>query len=370
MTVSPHINKAEFEATLEIIETSAKLQRMRTLADYGNVQAAWYYGNILLIGGWDERRMEVDYLRGKLLPETSDPRQDPYLLLPRDQYAAVHYHKIAASFPEDKQVDEISYSRGILGYCRKKIDIGYYGKGKYDLFSVKILEDYSSAAKPENVGSNPFIPYPYKRPEVKNSKTKIFGCLASMILKKVYSAMLITICLLFSFSFSMIILSVKIDEDYMTALITFNLIVLITVFIPLIIAIFVCKKYGINESMPICSCAVIKKSYQKHFDRLPEDCRTGADSFADTPLFIRNFHHIKQAIFAINFVASLIFIVSQLSGLIIQDYSVEYITSAWFVLVISIVLLAMDKKWCLVDRDCDQVSKPILIGACGLPLID
>ena len=133
---------------------------MRALADSGNVQAAWYYGNILLVGGWDESRMGVDFLRNKLLPEKLDPRQDPYLIVPRDQYAAVHYHKIAASFPDEKQAVEISYSRVILGYCRKKTDIGYNGTGKLDRFYIESFETYAKAAKPEDFKANPFIPYP------------------------------------------------------------------------------------------------------------------------------------------------------------------------------------------------------------------
>ena len=366
MTLTPYINKAEFELVLDIIETSAKFQRMKALADSGNVQAAWYYGNVLMIGGWDESRMDVDYLRKNILPETPDPLKDPYLLVPRDQYAAVHYHKIAASFPDEKKANEIKYSRIILEYCRTKADIGYDGTGNPDRFYMKSFENYAKAASPENVKANPFIPYPYKRPEVKNPKTKIFECLASRMLNRIYIEILGAGKLISILSFEYMILCIKRKENLISApLITFNLITFMTIIVPLLFALFICKKYGINESRPICSCAIIKKSYQNNLDRLPEDCRTGADPFLETPLLIRNFHHIKHAIFAMNIVVSLILIGLQVTNFIDLTYELKYVVGVAF--LSSIMILLFDKQLCLVDRDCEVTSKPILFNGNGFP---
>ena len=189
-----------------------------------------------------------------------------------------------------------------------------------------------------------------------------------MMLIRISIEILYTVISIFAISSIIAIDNFRRKEDLMTGLITFNLIPFITTSIPLFVVYYICKKYGINESMPICSCAAIKKSYQKNLDQLPEDCRTGADPFLETPILIRNFHHIKHAIFAINIVASLIFVVLQMSDYFNdQTFTFQLNSSIWFVFTSSIVFLFFDKQLCLVDRDCDEASKPVLFNGYGFP---
>lgn len=357
MTPAPYIDKTEYQAVLDITNSIEKFKRIKVLADSGNVQAAWCFGSMLLTGGWDESRMGIDFLRGVLSPETTDPKLDPYMVVPRDQFAAFYYLKIAAGFPDENQAIEVSYSRAILNYCGKKANIGYPNKAsKLDLHIKMILIQVAKRAQPKDIQDNPFIPYPYKRPEVKNPRTKIFSRVATSMLSRNITGFSIVFLALISIAFLLMLCELYEIENAHSVNMLFAPVVFVTVMFPLIISSLICYKYGILHMMPLCSCDAIKKSYQAELEKLPEDCcRSGDDPFAVSPLWTRNFHRLKHVTFVINIVVSLIFIGLILFNSLGQNNSLNYVffIPSVCVLMLSLMVLMMDKQLCLVDRDCE-----------------
>lgn len=361
MAGAPYVNKPEFEAASVIMQSAARISRMRALADAGNVQAAWWYGNLLMNGGWDTTRMEIDFLRNKVLPETPDPRQDPYLIVPRDQYAAVAYHKIAASYPDDKLCTEISFSRGILAFCRTKTDIGYYGNGQLDRFQVAFFEAMEKNADPKDRQANPFIPFPFKRPEIENPKTKMFTHIAN----SVYRRTILQLCLsgfyevLFSF-----ILGDMYPTDWILNLLSFNGLYFVVNMVPLFWTLFIASFYGMKRSMPICSCALARKAHKDSIDQLPPDCRMGdKDPFETTPFFVRNSLTLMYALFVaylfISFVSVYFSIVEldskkERSMFVFNIFAVSMLT-----ILNSFLNLVIGKTCCYADRDCEAELKTI-----------
>ena len=71
----PYVYFEEYKAILEIPLGEERFKRLKIAADTGNIQAAFTYGEILMFGGWDRRRMEIDLACGRLLPETPKPHK-------------------------------------------------------------------------------------------------------------------------------------------------------------------------------------------------------------------------------------------------------------------------------------------------------
>ena len=87
----PYVCFEEYKAIFAIPLGDERFKKLKVAADAGNIQAAFTYGEILMTGGWDQRRMEIDLACGRLLPETPNPRNDPYLCVPRDQFTAINF---------------------------------------------------------------------------------------------------------------------------------------------------------------------------------------------------------------------------------------------------------------------------------------
>lgn len=77
--------KGNFEECINLIKILA--------GEGGDAVASDIYGDILMSGEWDTRKMEVDLARGRLQPQPTDSETDTYLILARDPLKAVQYYK-------------------------------------------------------------------------------------------------------------------------------------------------------------------------------------------------------------------------------------------------------------------------------------
>ena len=69
---------------------------IKRFAEEGNIFAANIYGDMLMEGVWDIKRMQVDLVRGNLQAASPNGIDDPYLLVARDPIKAVEFYRTAA----------------------------------------------------------------------------------------------------------------------------------------------------------------------------------------------------------------------------------------------------------------------------------
>ena len=258
--------------------------------------------------------MYNDLARGQLLPATPDPDNDPYLIVKTDQYLAVEYFKFCAKAPIQFAPIEVVYSCCLLEYIQKRVDIQYHETKStghdYDIYWDIAIETASEADK----ARNPLIPYESKRPFVANLKKIIFiNAAADAKSRAIY------ISYFFLAIVAFLSLSLWMGGDGFVAVIKLNIFGFFFFTLPLLIFSYICQVYGIDKSLPICSCSKMRAAYKSAFGDLQEECRiSDQDPFETTPFVIRNIQTIKQVLFGFYFVGTLV--VTGLVNLKYLDY--------------------------------------------------
>jgi hypothetical protein len=356
----PYINNEEFAPVNKIKNCPEKVQALKAMAGAGNIQAAFAYGDMLMAGAWDIKRMELDLVRGQLLPSTTDVNMDTYLILPRNQYHAIEYLKIAANYPYENLCVEISKARAQLSYCRGKANIGYYNHGKLDKIMLELFyKPMENSAESQDKLANPFFPLPYVRPEVEDPKTKVFEHVAS---RMNINASLLTL-LYHIFAFYAILPTFVFANGSINSGVSILVIegfTLILYDVPIIILYIYKKIYG--SKRPLCACPEIRKAYEASVADLPKELRQD-DPFEGIPTFARNivsielslngFYAISAIIFAVLYFTN-IFDITQLSKKFLSGgmiYSICFVTIA-FSMMSTLFYKNMRKGF--VDQICDH----------------
>lgn len=284
-------NPLEFKNVLKETgtDTLTRINRIRRLADGGNVEAALWYAKILMAGQWDKSRMTRDLIAGTLLPATSDPTQDPYLLYQRDQYKAISYLFIAASC--DISTEDVNESRGILAYCQTKQNIGYKYSGAQDALHKNFYQDLQQRNGYIDPQHAPFLSWPYSRPVVEDPRTSLIVKLNAAMAK--LSRKQLQITMLYSSVF-LIVLLFNLHKHELFLIIPSNLFFVI---LPLYIFDRLYHKYGVIGGMPCCQCAKFREAYQLHVERMLPGRKFEPYPFDTVPFFIRNLTTIKSFYF-------------------------------------------------------------------------
>lgn len=303
----PYFNRDEFESINKMKNCPEKIQSLKAMADAGNVQAAFVFGDMLMKGIWDIKRMELDVARGQLLPPAPFVQHDPYLILPRNQYQAIEYHKIAANYPYENVCVEITKARAELNYCRLKGNIGYYNHGKLDIFTSEYFyKTLEADASDEDKAANPFLPYPYVRPEVENPKTKVFAHVASKL--NIYGLIFALLFQVFAFYAIVPIMAfgsnLNKEVGILGAIIVSQVFTFVLFTIPIIVFFIYNKIYGPDR--PLCACPEIRKAYDTAVADLPKDLKQD-DPFEGIPAFAKNTISIQLGLHSFYAIAAIIF---------------------------------------------------------------
>ena len=204
---------------------------------------------------------------------------------------------------------------GYLLYCQKKRDIKYDTKDWIAVRVCAFLENKFKNASPEDVAANPFMPEPYKRPEVLNFKTRMFTNVATFGKTRAY--VLIPILHVLTFYATLFEFFKNINDDWWNIVLSINLAHVVLFDVPLLIFAQLCQWYGINKSLPVCSCAKIREARKKALDQIPENFKElDEDTFAQTPWIVRNSHSLLQILFTAYIVVAIILIIMQMNNLI------------------------------------------------------
>ena len=367
MSIMPYINKEEYAAISKIKSTKNRLIRMKALADAGNIEAALNFGEKLMTGEWDVSRMELDLARRKFLPPAANPIEDPYLLMKRDQVRAIDYYKIVAGHPS---CAESKIANDLLVYCQKKSNIGYTKTSVNNSATIKSYEEMDKTATPEITKISPFIAFPLQRPEVLNPKIGMFVRAAQNARDR--SIKTIAVAHIVGLIFSGIVLSY--DPDLIYPAIAYNAVIFVLYTIPLLLFAYVCKTFGVEKEMPICSCELLREAHEKTLAQLPDECKVGeVNPFDKTPLLIRYIISIKRAIFlSYMFVCCAIVLLINNDVIKLGDFfpsiSAQVIIVGLNVfMLISLIIITLDRRSAgyfkdPVDKDCanelDLVPEP------------
>lgn len=310
----PYFNDTEYQKIIKTKCSAKKVAKLRALADAGNIQAAFAYGDLLMTGAWDMARMESDLALERLIPPTLDPTKDPYLVLPRDQYQAVNYLKIAAEYPDENACLEISKARAHLKYCSRRGNTGYNGHGKLDKIMLELFYiPMERAASRQELQLNPFFPLPYLRPKISNPKAKVFSGIAAEIIK--YNGLQSII-----FHVLALALIISVFRDTKDTLVTKQIVLLemftfIAFTIPLLLVILISIIFGSANKKPLCSCSDARKAHDVAMDGISKDLKT-TDPFKETPLIVRNIHSVQITLFVAYIIIAVIVSLLDLNGVI------------------------------------------------------
>ena len=352
-----YLNTNQYLTITAIKPLRERFERLKAAAEAGNFHAAADVAHAYMAGMWDVRQMSYDLARGQLLPATPNPEDDPYLIVKSDQYLAVEYFKFCAKAPIEFAPLDVVHSRCLLEHIQERVDIQYtetrFSGNDYTRYWDSIIESASEAAK----ARNPLMPYEFKRPVVANPKTKMFiNVAADAKSRSIY------ISYFFLAIVAFLSLSLWMGGDGFAATIKLNIFGFLVFTLPLLIFSYICQVYGIDKSLPICSCSKMREAYKEAMDDLPEECKIGdQDPFETTPFIIRNSHTIKQVLFGLYLIG--ILVVTGLVQLKYLDYNtiekfIDYkimFHSYLFMIFFPLVVLFFDKKvfsCSSVDSDC------------------
>ena len=285
-----YINTEEYRNALQIMDKREMVKVLKQLAESGNIHAANFYGDLLILGVWDEEKMAIDMARGQLIPPPLDSSKDPYLILPRDPDRASYFYVIAWCDPafktnltyiraSDKTLFCIKY--GLAGFQENENNakpfIRFKDKEMLKKCAVNMLKDNSNEFL--------FVPLPDERPNVLNPQTAVFERIAEAQKNKCkYEIYFATAALILPHcipDFSLF--SLKIIASF------FALTVL-----PYIASYYALESFGVKGKLPTCSCCKIREAHSNQMQKLPPDCRCISDPFETTNFFIRNFLNIKR----------------------------------------------------------------------------
>lgn len=327
-TSSPYVDELAFKNLKEIQDLKSKIDALGELAGKGEVHAAASYGEILLTGVWDEKRLYIDSVRGTLLPAQKDPKTiDSYLILPRDPLRGVAYLTLAADFKQKgKVIAAVIRARSVLRYLQRKGLAGLpagritYKESAIDLPAYE-AEKFDEAAKVATVAEleNGSPQQPDTRPQVQDLNTKHFAHLAAV--GKDHINLQFYFCLISTVILCIWLFTSRNDFGYVKLLKLLGF-TIVFYLVPLKLFDYLIDLYGSKKRMPFCSCKKIREAHQMALNKLPVDCRMKMNPFNSAPFFIRNLLHIKEFYFW-----SHVMIISIFTGLWINN--VEIIKTIW-----------------------------------------
>ena len=174
---------------------------------------------------------------------------------------------------------------------------------------------------------------------------------------------LILILHLITFFVSILEFIKNINNDWWNIVLSINLAHIVLFDFPLLIFAQLCQWYGINKSLPVCSCAKIREARKKALDQIPENFKElDEDPFTQTPWIVRNSHSLLQILFTAYIVVAIILIIMHMNNLIdlwetfnfVDDLG-NAIICILFLICYSVIILLTEKRvfTCgFPDRDC------------------
>lgn len=301
-TMTSYFNPEEAKAAFKIEDYNERLELIKNLADKGNVQAAYYYGKVLMVGGWDIGRMEMDFALGKLLPATANPREDPYMIIQRDQHAAIEYLRKAASL-EAVNCSEIKTASAMMAFCRRKQpNIGDTPARLTDAGICMGLLVIEGVAKPADREASPFIAFSSARPKPRHPGKRVFFNYSLNAFISLTSQLYFFL-LIFPLYFVVTYCS---NEPISGNQVFWLLVGWSLCSLPVCFERLANITYGLQQSLPICSCHEMRKAYNLRLGRLPVLCRSTDNPFESTSILVRNMHAIKQYLYVLLVIVGLL----------------------------------------------------------------
>lgn len=281
---SVYLDTTEFINALTIKDRRSMVKALGSLAENGNIHAANLYGDFLIQSVWDEEKMTVDLLSEKLLPKPPDPKNDQYLILPRDVQKAIYLYHLASSNHEFDQCPAFKSAKAKLEYCHRKGLAGFNAnplvpRSELDINTKYLLKNYSKNALADSSGQ--FLCLTDTRPEINNPLNEMFSHFGRVQRDRTVIQISITV---FFLAFIKILFSGF--RIYLSFIGWFIL--------PLIGCALAFHKFGYAAKIPMCSCSSMKQAYSKKLETLTEECKTKAIPFEAHNVFIRNFAFIKR----------------------------------------------------------------------------
>jgi hypothetical protein len=278
--------KGNFEECIDLI---------KILADEGgDAVAADIYGDILMSGVWDTRKMEVDLARGRLQPQPTDSETDTYLILARDPLKAVQYYKQASDYFDQSENSTVKLlANAKLEYCRSKGLAGFkeshisIPKLKYSIARFLDTNAKSFNESSDLESTHDFVPIPNARPHVENPFAKIF----KRIGKRFRNRCIIQIAL------AQMIALLAYFYSYWSNAFLLSLSVFLSISAPLTIFAIIGHFKGYKKGLPICCCSKISNAYELSVKSLPVDCKPQRSPFETTPAYIRCSQTMKAIYF-------------------------------------------------------------------------
>lgn len=323
MFMEVHINSSDFRNALETQNGIERVECMKSLADKGDAEAAFWYGHVLLCGLWDIEKMTSDTAHGRLLPPTETPAQDPYLLYPSDQVKAVYYFKIAAScYFKNQQV--VKEAQEILDYFEAKSNFGHksYDEVAREGALNKLESNFYRKLSKRNGGVfgpkiDPLLPWPFSRPKVENPRTIVFEAMASKLKTGIE----------FQIFFS--ILSGLVFAPAFIGYGTFgpqSMASNFFIILPVLLVLYGISHWCIKRrNLPCCQCRKTRKLYELYRGRLPKDVEIESDPFSKAPFLVKNLVAIKFSVLAAIFSTSiaLLILTSSFNNLLMRLLGLE-----------------------------------------------
>ena len=346
LPVSSHINSEKYSKALNVKNMNERLDSMKKLADARNVDAACWYGDALMKGIWDIKKMELDLARGNDLPKGKNINMDKfnsesYLILPRDQYGALEYYKIAASYPFFNR--SANKARAILTYCKTSADIEYNLVGHVDRKVLKKCKTLAAKYSTLSTEEAPIIKIPFASRSIENPKTNFF-CLVgrAKVDLCMIESMAVLPALILGYFQSMIS-----GKKFFAFPIEIVPILFVLYCLPMYLFAFLMHKYGVERKLPVCSCFAIRKAYDLMIENLPVDCRNDENPFETTPFFIRHLSAIKTVLF-VSYIPIACFLMAK-DGFDPLKHNIRNISFSLtfiLVLILSIIFHIIEKKPC------------------------
>lgn len=282
-----------------------KVLKFAALADSGDIFAAFYYGEMLLTGVWDEDRMMMDQLSGNLVPQPSTPNtSDTYLILPRNPVRAVDFLKRTADAQNSEHFYEVRRARGLLNFLQSKNLAGFFEvHSKFKCPSGDKLSSQEQKFLAQctrnslRAESNRFVPIRDTRPQLIPKSSILFRNIATRYRNRCFLQ-----CIVSNFLFSVTpFLFECIIRKSSTSVWPLFLVSLSVNFIfftiPLLIFAWIAQIFGIEKWYPICDCKHIDQAYDALIEDNPSVFEVRKNPFRATNGLISFSHQTRQFLF-------------------------------------------------------------------------
>ena len=328
---------------------------IKILADEGeNALSADIYGDLLMSGVWDTRKIEVDLVRDRLQPLNQN-HADPYLILARDPLKAIQYYQRAADAPEEVDNSAVKLrATAKIEYCKSLGLAGVLGAHfsipKLNYSIARFLD--TNAKNFHQMGdlesTNNFVPLPDVRPHVPNPLTKVFKGVG----RSFYNRCILQIAL------AQIIALAAYLYSYWSNAFLLSLSVFVSISTPLAIFAGIAHFQGYKKGLPICCCAKISNAYELSIKSLPADCKPQINPFEATSAYIKYIQTMKGIYFWLYVIISVVRVMqiivnfqgnlSWVSKLAAYDAKGVYFYNVPVnFLLISLIIVFMDKDFSL-----------------------